>query len=1318
MAVSNTSKTTTKKLTSEHYEKQIRNLEKEQAAILGLSSQQVNHDALPSTATSNPVPRGRISDTLLRMKNQIGLQEDALKSFQTELSNKVAEVEHLKISLDSPDTMDPSIGVSSLAASAKAPDVAELRLALEQKIRENELLQSRLDVSKAAITSAFPSSGYSTGRTNFNIPKDGTSSLGHVRSRSLSSFPITHSAILPHLTHQQSQEKESLEKRLHHSQLHIDHLNDKLKECAEVCEQQKTEFRQAVEDLQTKLTETIVGRDSVLEMRRKEANEQEKLINKLQEALKEVEKDAKSNEEARRETASKLEVFQSSLSTANAVLSQIHQQAQTEEERRGKELLSKDARKGQDICRISDMLQTLFEDSKTEISKLREKLLEETSKFNTEKESYETQLKNMQTESRNKVTQLSADHEQQMNAATERAMNSRKQSLSLQSQLTQLQELMQDKLDQKEEVVKSLEQQLQQVKQTDQEMLTNWSQRNNYLSSEAERYRTQVQSLEAERTSLNTKVEELSEQIDKQKDSLYRAEEEISSGREQNNRLWKMQDESSKQCEELQAQLENKLIEIADLHRSMASLREESKKELTERVNYVEKELQQSAKDQANDLNSQCENFKQMYQREVEERERQKAMLDRLQVHKARLEESLVEAQKELHKCNTESQEFRRGIEAKERNFEVLKQEREHYFTLLEERNEELNEMKAKNDQLLIKVNEGEKHFEAFRKQNTNMSQWVLMNNQTTNVVKEEREKLMKLLEEKTFHIQEMKSAKGDFKKRLKESEKKLVLLNNENEDLKLSLEERVKEVEDATKEKEKMFIELKESRYEIASLTEDCDQLKSEFKLLNKRVNQDKQRYKSKVTALDNELTAAHSALTASKSMDAKAMQVTESMQKEMASKRSQIDTLLNKVHWLEESLESAQRDNNSLESTKEKYHLRLSRLAEELEKLSLELEDTRQQNTKQAAYVTKLELALDKTASLHADVKAAAESQEQEMTRTKLRYSLEIKELQQALETALKSNNTLRQSPKKTAVKEATTKPTLKSKTTRTELSKPSLRKTGKKQLKTAESVDISTNKEKRKPEGEMNSELRDLLKEMKAMISTGIGHQTRDPINTNHSNSQQNTSHPSNMDVLMRSYDNQSNSRSLQTGKHWSQNEPTLHSATPPERLTDFEFPLHSSSPVHSMGLSHETTNNHQALPETSPLSPVEKLLLHQPKPVLHQPKEHLVEHQALQTRPEKSRTQQKYNGYPSKAYWDSDPTSSSITSSDTDIAATNQQHSLKRLEDKLKSLSKIGGNLKQENKAMASLIQNQGVKLKQCRQQEQQLKAPKKSRKQTR
>ncbi|XP_071951541.1 uncharacterized protein [Antedon mediterranea] len=1259
------------KLTSEHYEEQIRNLEREQAKILGIDAQRRNDESLSSVAKASHVPKGMVSHTLLQMKDQVSLQEDALKAFQNELTIKSAEMEKLKASFESPDFSrftDTSLPVAS--TTVRPPDVLQLRRALEQKTKENEMLQNRLDASKAAART-ITSAGYGTDRS-LSIPR----SLA--RSRSLTSFPNTHSAVdvnmLPFIPFHQSHEKEVLEQKLHHSQLHIDRLTNKLKELTEVSEQQKSNFRQAIEDLQTKLTETVVGRDSLLDMRKTEADEQGKMIKKLQESLKEAEENAKKNDQACRESTSKVEVLQSSLTTSNAVIGQIRHQAQAENDRRGKEILTKDILDENDVCNISTILQMLFENSQKEIKELRETLEERTAKFNNERETYETQLQTIQTESRNKINQLSEEHEKQMNAATERAMNARKQSLSLQSQLTQLQEMMQEKLDQREQTVKTLEQQLTQVKKSDQDLLSSWSQRNNNLSAETERYRNQVKSLEDERNSLQAKLLELTEQVDKQKDALYRAEEEISSGREQNNRLWTMEEENNKRCEDIQAQLENKLIEIADLHRNIESIREESKKDLMEKVNSLEKDLQQSAQDQASDLITKYQDLLQMYQRQTEEKEQQKTTLDNLLEHRTRTEAGLAEAQTELTKCNVESEQFRRNLEEKEQDFEILKQERDHYFNLLKERNEEVSKLKTLNDQMNIQMKEGEKHFEDFRKQNENLSQWVEMNSKKTNDVQEEKEQLIKLLEEKNFSNQELKRTNEDFRKRLKASDKKLGLLNNENEDLKLTLEEKNKENDDALKEKEKMFIELKESRYEVASLTEETDRQKSEIKVISKRINEDKQRYRAKIVALDNELNAVHSALTASKSADAKAMQMAENMHQDMTSKRSQIDSLISKVHWLEESLEAARNDNKTTEATKDKYHLRCSRLAEELEKLGLELEEVRHQHSKQTAYVTKLEIALDKAASLHADVKTAAENQEQEMTRTKLRYSLEIKELQQALEAVTKTNKSLSQSSKRDPVKESRTK-TSRPTSARMEESKKPERKV--------------------KVDSDMNSELRQLLGEMKTMLSNGMVNQQREPPNTNQSNSQHNASNSSTS--IDEKYTRPS-SRGLPTDRYQqTKNEPILRSATPPERLTDFSSPLHASSPFHH---PVDSTTDVHSQPRTTQLSPVEKLLLQQPN-----------RQTTFHHRSGKSRAQRKYDGYHEKAYWDSDETSTSITNSDTEMQARNQQYSLKKLEERLQSLSKIGGNLKDGNEAMASLIQNQGLKLKQCRQHEMQLKTKK-------
>ncbi|KAI0219294.1 hypothetical protein LSAT2_029128 [Lamellibrachia satsuma] len=117
--------------------------------------------------------------------------------------------------------------------------------------------------------------------------------------------------------------------------------------------------------------------------------------------------------------------------------------------------------------------------------------------------------------------------------------------------------------------------------------------------------------------------------------------------------------------------------------------------------------------------------------------------------------------------------------------------------------------------------------------------------------------------------------------------------------------------------------------------------------------------------------------------------------MQKAVTEKRSEIDSLHSKIHWLEECMEAAGKHEHILQEDNQKLATTLKRASKQSEKLQAELHDNQCRTRQLHDKINKLEASLEKAVTKSALMQEKLEHQEQDLARTKLKHQLELKEL-----------------------------------------------------------------------------------------------------------------------------------------------------------------------------------------------------------------------------------------------------------------------------------------------------------------------------------
>ncbi|XP_077984796.1 uncharacterized protein LOC144439383 [Glandiceps talaboti] len=791
--------------------------------------------------------------------------------------------------------------------------------------------------------------------------------------------------------------EDATERRLHESQATVAQLQERVKDSTEICEQQRRHFRHAIEELQTKLNETVIGRDSVLDLRRKEAIDQERLIHQLQNALREIESNNKEQEEALVDMNSRLELMQQKLDTSNSAMNQIKAIIVSEEEKRGRNgSLNTDSMVEQSPAVLSHLLQRCLQDYENELKITKYKLQQTETDLEEMRLTGDKKHKHTKEDYQQRIQQLSDEHEKQIETLTDRASNARKQASSLQSQLNLLQEQTDKQVEIKEKHIKDLEAKVSTARQEFDELKRNGEDKKHTLEYTVEDTKSELSAMRNERDRLLTTVKDLEAEHQEVKQKLSKCQAELDAEKEQNKKLWSREEGSTQKLSELQYDRDTKTAEIERLQKMVETVKSESSTQLHDTIERIEKEEKSRAAERIEELNSQLNSLNLKFDKTVLELELKKSEFENLKKQKEDLSNIHEETKNQLHSLKGEKTNVSSMLEGKSQDVEKLKGERDHYFSLLEERNGELAEMRALKEKLSIQLHECEKNLETWKEQSSNMTQMVEITNKTSHDYKIEKDKLETLLNVKVSELEEVKKSREDTSKKLKIREKRLHALEEEKGTVSHDLGEKTKELAEMTGQKDEIMSELKGSRYQVASLTKENDELKETVERLENTSEKQKKKLLSKLHSLESDLNMAHTALQAQDSVDDKAVKVAESMQREVTAKRGEIDKLQSKLHWLEERLDAAIKENTTLKEEREKIIFKLNRVSSQNEKSESEVQGFVDQNKEQKKLITKLEAALEKAAVKHAAAQALVEQQEQDIARLRLKHQLELKETQ----------------------------------------------------------------------------------------------------------------------------------------------------------------------------------------------------------------------------------------------------------------------------------------------------------------------------------
>ncbi|XP_051896544.1 coiled-coil domain-containing protein 158-like [Pristis pectinata] len=728
-------------------------------------------------------------------------------------------------------------------------------------------------------------------------------------------------------------------------------------------EQSKFNVRQSVMDLQSKLQELQSERDSLMDLRLKESQDQGVLISKLHSTVQELEAVNRMQDETVRDANTQIEQLRKKVHVYDTVLNDIHQALVRYEDRTGKKVYEHETVSNLHIQNLGTAVDKVLKDMDADISHLKGRfglIEEQLDCLKTESQS-KTELLLKQQEER--IEQLKHEHKQELSVLTGRVDRSRSFASSFQNQVEAIQEQARNQsimysrqLTDMESTVCHLRTELREARRMYEDKIEN-------LEKLIEQSQSEVCNTKKERDEFRQEVETMSGRIQQLMADNCKVEEDLKVAKEQNQKLW---DQGTTNCisvENLQHELDCKNQEIQRLDGVINSLKEQYQHHLQYQASVDEQRNEDQEKITA--LVNQYENCREQLCKTGEELNKKKQQLDKTEANK----------NQKIHR---------------------MKIAEESICDQFEEAVAHLKKMQNENDSLKLELSEKANMLTVLRQEMENIAEMTSQQSSASEALQAERKQLQKEVDCQKQKIQELKNELEHKDTQMQELQAHLSELEREKIKLVNSATEQMSELGELLQEKEELATELKHIKAQMSDLKEEYNNLQRSYACKTKEYEWSTNKLKAQLKSAQNDLDQNREAMKVLEGADAHAMKVAMGMQKQITAKRGQIDALQSKIQFLEETLENSEREKCYLKEEKVRLTKELACIVSERNKIAGELDTVKSQEKYLREKLMRLESALEKACLRFSDCQSLIQRQEQDFMRLKLQHALEVKELQ----------------------------------------------------------------------------------------------------------------------------------------------------------------------------------------------------------------------------------------------------------------------------------------------------------------------------------
>ncbi|KFV87666.1 Coiled-coil domain-containing protein 158, partial [Struthio camelus australis] len=234
--------------------------------------------------------------------------------------------------------------------------------------------------------------------------------------------------------------KEHIEYTLEQYSQKVRDLQKSLNETSELHEQQKISLKQTISDLQTKLLEVQLERETLEDIRQRESQSQENIKIQLKTTIQELETANHLQEEMLREADSQTEHLKKMVHGHEEVLMELRGILMDYKNSAGKKLYEHENITSLHIHSLSTAFTEVLQDLDSEVLYLKEKVVLVEEELESLKKDSQTKTELLLQQHQNRIEQLVSEHEQEVAALTEKANSARSHANSIQSQMEIIQE--------------------------------------------------------------------------------------------------------------------------------------------------------------------------------------------------------------------------------------------------------------------------------------------------------------------------------------------------------------------------------------------------------------------------------------------------------------------------------------------------------------------------------------------------------------------------------------------------------------------------------------------------------------------------------------------------------------------------------------------------------------------------------------------------------------------------------------------------------------------------------------------------------------
>ncbi|XP_052719955.1 coiled-coil domain-containing protein 158-like isoform X8 [Crassostrea angulata] len=916
----------------------------------------------------------------LRHSNLINLGVSSFNGLETSSDpGQYTPVSRPVITPTSPATLSALMDISN-----EQKTISDLRTQLDAQRKETERLQQQL-------VGDFSSAQRSSGSMHSGLPSS-PSKTG------FSTLPSTELFSARRAHYDYSGPPSHLEKSLKDSQEQVADLRRRLQEANELSEQQKRQFRSNIEELKSKLQETEINRDAVLDLRQghpyyifgqKESSNQEMMLNKFQMSIQQLQEKVRGQEEALQEANRRLESTNREKYLIDTALNQIRLLLVDVERKRGKPYFESDPVSKQ----VPGMLVHTFE-----------RFVQE---MNSDSDQKKSRISELENEVKSLKQNISQDKESLIKEQQEKEMG-------IFGVFRKGQQDQQLKL--RDATIVELESKIRHLKEEHQEDRIKWQEKREVYERSQESYQTETLKLRSDRDDALKETATLQSKLEESQNALVRCKTELDLEKQKTVHVWEKETAMQSRQKELETKLEEKQKDTERLEKMLELIKNECNAQVSEklmqRISTAERMERERHLDQISSLTSQLSSLTEKSNRVSLELDLARSEANNLKQQLRDTADKLDSTRIQFEAVEAEKKHVANMLSDKKADMERVTQERDYYNGLLEQRNQEIANLKGQKEKLTIQLEEKEKNLKVLGDQSSKIVDLVDNNTRSNEILREEKDRLMTMLNERTVALEELKTSRETMSKKMKIREKRIKELEGEKQKYEEEAALRQEEMMIVHQEKESLFSELKESRYEVSLLTEQKDAVKRELEKEIDSQAKEISKLQAKVKAADQEVRLAQRTLRTRDSADHQAVKVADKMQKEVTLKRNEIDSLKTKMRWYEDKLDSLSRERNSLEHDKDRLKTSLNKSLTHSQQLSAELELSQNKVMDLKSQISRLETALEKSlkrnklrkaaeklgkpqsTTKNAMCQAELEQYQQDVARLKLRHQLDLQE------------------------------------------------------------------------------------------------------------------------------------------------------------------------------------------------------------------------------------------------------------------------------------------------------------------------------------